>query len=442
MDTLAALNTMRQALGDTQVDVDPRSCKIASRDYYWMSPILSAELGDRPYASGIVSPRNTDELSQALAIAYEHKTPLTPRGKGTGNYGQAVPYDGGIVLDLTNLNRIISIDQDWITAEVGCTFQQLEAAAAETMQELQIVPSTTKSTLGGFLGGGAGGAGSVQYGFLWNAFVASLEVLPCNAEPKPFQVTGEDCNDYLHAFGTTGVIIAAKVRLRPKRDWTALYFSFEADNLAGAAAAAKAFTKLPIIPRLNTIDLADAVALMPHHPGMPNGRISLRPMADKATTAECIQIVEQNGGRFELERPEDLETLHLLSYNHFTLRVKRKRPDFCHLQVAGDALLEKTDAIIALLPEATLHLECRLVLEKQSFGGLLVSRFVDQATMDDAIANLRQMGLMVVNVHSHKLGEGHLPKLENVLATKTRNDPRNLLNAGRIPNPSQPLATP
>lgn len=433
MNLEEAISSLRSALGNEAVDLDPRSCKIASRDYFWMSPILDPLLRDRPPASAIVKPGTKEQLAQAISIAYHNDVPITPRGKGTGNYGQSVPYDGGIVLDLTGLDRIIKIEEDWITADVGCNFRQLEAAAAETNQELQIVPSTTKSTLGGFIGGGAGGAGSVQYGFIWNHFVDALEVLPCNKEPVPFWVEGETCNDYIHAFGTTGVLTTAKVRLRPKKNWTALYFSFPADNLLGATEAAKEFTKMPTVPRLNTLDTPQAVALLPPHPGMPAGRISLRPMADRDTASLCIQIVEKLGGKLEMERPDELENLHLLSYNHFTLRAKQKRPDFCHLQLAGDALVERTEAILNLLPEGTLHLECRLVEDKQSFGGLLVSRFIDKATIDSGIEALRSLGLMVVNVHSHKLGEGHLPKLENVYQTKAKNDPKNLLNSGRLP---------
>ncbi|MBC2607944.1 FAD-binding oxidoreductase [Pelagicoccus albus] len=434
MDLPSAINALKASLGDEAVDCDARSCQIASRDYFWLSPILSQQLRDCPLASAVVKPQNLLDLAKALSIAYQYEVPITPRGKGTGNYGQAVPVDGGIVFDLTAMNQVIEVESDWITAETGCNFLQLEAATESLDRELQIIPSTTKSTLGGFIGGGAGGAGSVQYGFIWNDFVDSLEILPCVENPEPFWVSGEECLNYLHAFGTTGIITKAKVRLRPRRNWTALYFSFGADQISKAAAAAKAFTKLPIVPRLNTFDLPEAVALLPKNAAMPAGRISLRPMVDKSTVDNCIQIVEQLGGRFEAEKPEDLENLHLLSYNHFTLRAKQKRPEICHLQLAGDAMVEKTEAILSLLPDSALHLECRLVDDKQSFGGLLVSRFVDRATIANAIESLRSLGLQVVNVHSDKLGEGHLPKIENVIRTKAVNDPKNLLNRGRLPS--------
>jgi hypothetical protein len=430
----AALSALRASLGDAAIDEDPRRCLKASRDYFWMSPILNPILSNRPPAAAIVQPASSEEVATALRIAYEHAIPITPRGKGTGNYGQAVPYDGGIVLDLNGLNRVIDVEDEWITAESGCNFDQLELAANCSGQELQIIPSTTKSSLGGFLGGGAGGAGSVEHGFLWNNFVDWLEILPCTASPKPFRVYGPECYDYLHAFGATGIITQARVRLRPRRDWTALYFSFDATNLKGAAHAAKAFVHLPVIPRLNSFSLPGVVELMPPHPGMPSGRISARPMADSSTILECIRIAEKHGGRFEAEQPDGLDNLHKLSYNHVTLRAKQKRPDFCHLQVAGDALIERTDEILSILPESSLHMECRLIGDKYSFGGLLLSRFVNQGTMAAAIVTLRSLGLAVINVHSHQLGEGHLPTLEGVHRAREKNDPKGLLNSGRVPH--------
>lgn len=425
---------LQETLGSDAVELDPLRRERASRDYYWMSPILKAQLGELPPAEAVVKPGSVEEVSAALQIAYIHGIPVTPRGKGTGNYGQSVPCFAGMVIDLQRLNRIEAIDPDWITADAGCHFRQLETAAHTTEQELQLVPSTTLSTLGGFLSGGNGGAGSVEYGSIWDDFVEWLEIVPCTAEATPFRVSGKDCHRYMHTFGATGLIVRARIRLRPKRNWTALFFSFPADGLKAVAAASLEIVNLPIPSRLNSFDLPDTVANFSEDAAVPKGRISLRPMVDRSVVPAVREIVERHGGRFEADRPESLEQLHQHSFNHPTLWTLRKRPDFCHLQVKGETLIEHAEAILALLPEATFHFDSRREGGIDCFGGILLSRFVDEATMDRAIEAIRAMGLHVLNVHSHFLGGGHPPSIETILAVRETTDPKGLLNTGRLPS--------
>jgi FAD/FMN-containing dehydrogenase len=66
-----------------------------SRDFFWYSPVLNERLkgvrGDL-----LVSPANEDEVVRTLAYCHARRIPVTPRGAGTGNYGQAMPLEGGV----------------------------------------------------------------------------------------------------------------------------------------------------------------------------------------------------------------------------------------------------------------------------------------------------------------------------------------------------------
>ena len=88
-----------------------------SKDFYWYSPVLRKLLDDK-VADAVVQPLSTDEIVRVLACCYERRIAVTARGAGTGNYGQAVPLEGGVVLDLSRMDTIETITPDGV-AVVG-----------------------------------------------------------------------------------------------------------------------------------------------------------------------------------------------------------------------------------------------------------------------------------------------------------------------------------
>ena len=74
--------------------------RLRSRDYFWYCPVLNKQLHGKS-ADIVVTPRNEADVIGVAAACAKLRIPLTPRGAGTGNYGQAVPLEGGVLLDLT-----------------------------------------------------------------------------------------------------------------------------------------------------------------------------------------------------------------------------------------------------------------------------------------------------------------------------------------------------
>ncbi|MDE0211954.1 MAG: FAD-binding oxidoreductase, partial [Boseongicola sp.] len=156
----------RSELGGIRCHDDPKFLEARSRDYYWYSPILSDQL-DGLRADLVVIPETQDEVVRIAAAVARYRIPLTLRGGGTGNYGQCVPLEGGVVMDLTRLNRVIRIQPGEVRVEAGARISRLDDAARETGQELLMYPSTRQmATIGGFLAGGSGGVGSLRHGML------------------------------------------------------------------------------------------------------------------------------------------------------------------------------------------------------------------------------------------------------------------------------------
>src|SRR5205085_2922180 len=106
--TAGRLDAFRADISGIPVADDAATLKLKSRDFFWFSPILKPLLDDKR-AELVVLPRTKDEVTRVAAACARHRVPLTVRGGGTGNYGQAVPLEGGIILDLTGLDRIVDV---------------------------------------------------------------------------------------------------------------------------------------------------------------------------------------------------------------------------------------------------------------------------------------------------------------------------------------------
>ena len=84
-----------------------------SHDFYWYSPVLRPKLACKT-ADVAVQPLCVKEVLDVLRFAGRHEVPVTVRGAGTGNYGQCVPLEGGIVLDLSLMDKLEEITPDGV----------------------------------------------------------------------------------------------------------------------------------------------------------------------------------------------------------------------------------------------------------------------------------------------------------------------------------------
>lgn len=170
----------------------------------------------------VVFPGSAAEISQILKLANEHHFPVTPRGAGTGRSGGSVPIQGGVVLVLTRLNRILEISKADLVAvvEPGVILGRLKAAVAG--QGLYYPPDPASAefcTIGGNVAECAGGAVAVQWG-VTRDYVLGLEVvLPTGeiieAGTRTMKgVVGYDLTRlFLGSEGTLGVITRIILRL-------------------------------------------------------------------------------------------------------------------------------------------------------------------------------------------------------------------------------------
>jgi FAD/FMN-containing dehydrogenase len=150
--------------GAGQVVFDEAQRLKASSDWSRMSPVLAEKVPPGRYvADAVVRPATGRDVGTIVQVAFEHDVPVTPRGAGTGNYGQATPFDGGILLDLRRLTDV-SIGEDTVTVGAGVRFSAVDKVLRPAGRDIWMFPSTKTSTIGGFVGGGSAGTGSIEHG--------------------------------------------------------------------------------------------------------------------------------------------------------------------------------------------------------------------------------------------------------------------------------------
>ena len=137
---------LEEIVGIDCVSDDPKTLESYSMDRSFFKP-------RRP--SYVVKPRNTDEIQDIVKWANKTLTPITPVSSGVHFYGATIPQQGGIILDLSLMNKILNVDRRnrTIRIEPGVTWGQIkkELKRYDLMPLPPLLPHSTKSALTGVL---------------------------------------------------------------------------------------------------------------------------------------------------------------------------------------------------------------------------------------------------------------------------------------------------
>jgi glycolate oxidase len=217
------------------------------------------------WPTAVVFPASAVEVSRVLRLAHDTRTPVVPRGAGTGLSGGATAGTGTVVLDLSRMNRI-SPDDATAIAEPGVITADLDrAAAAHGLRYAPDPASVAISTLGGNIATNAGGLRCAKYGVTRDS-VLGLEVVLADGRQISTGtatlkgVAGYDLTRlFVGSEGTLGVIVRATLRLRPIPLATATIAASFAD-MEAAAAAAIALSRAGVQPAI--AELLDEATLL------------------------------------------------------------------------------------------------------------------------------------------------------------------------------------
>ena len=171
----------------------------------------------------LVRVHTTEEVSAIMKLAYQRNIPVTVRGSGTGLVGAAVAIEGGILLETTKMNKILSLDTDTLTVRVqpGVLLMELAAFAEEHDFLYPPDPGEKSATIGGNISTNAGGMRAVKYG-VTRDYVLSLTVVMPNGEIMTLGATvaknssGYSLKDLvIGSEGTLCIICEAVLKLVP-----------------------------------------------------------------------------------------------------------------------------------------------------------------------------------------------------------------------------------
>ena len=123
---------------------------------------LGAEVGT---AELYIKVHSSAEVSAALKFAHANQLPVTVRGAGTNLVGSTIPH-GGLVLDVSALNRVLALDEDnrTILVEPGVKLCDLQALVESRGLFYPPDPAEKQATIGGNIATNAGGMRAVKYG--------------------------------------------------------------------------------------------------------------------------------------------------------------------------------------------------------------------------------------------------------------------------------------
>ncbi len=175
-------------------------------------------------AAALVFPQSTEEVSKILKYAHKHDIPVTPRGAGTNLVGSTVPVDGGIILDLSHMDKVLELDENTmtITVQPGLLLQDLQKYVEERGLFYPPDPGEKASSIGGNISTNAGGMRAVKYG-VTRDYVRGLEVV--TADGSVLIAGGKNVKDasglslknlYIGSEGTLAVITKCILKLIPK----------------------------------------------------------------------------------------------------------------------------------------------------------------------------------------------------------------------------------
>jgi FAD/FMN-containing dehydrogenase len=437
---------LQEIVGRERVITNGADVDSMSKDCYWYSPVLKDRLEPRT-ASAVVRVHSVQELGSTLSLAYRNDVPVTVRGGATGNYGQCIPLRGGLVIDITGLDRILSVEDGVVTTEPGVRVINLERAVRAKGWELRCLPSTwVKSTVSGFVCGGSGGIGSITWGGLRDqGTIKRIKLMTMEAEPREITLEEGDTLKAYHAYGTNGVITEVQLRLAPARRWDQIIVT--GPDWAAVTDFATRVARDDSIPKrlVSLLEPIFGASFKPLIRMLPAGHSIIWLEVDDAFTAALVAEARQKGlsvpNVIAHHEPKRQPMLMEYAWNHSTLWMLKNHPGHTYLQFAMGPNFAEQAALLKERFHGRIHLHFEFVRSRGPSGEigpvmallLPVVRYISEDDLREMIAYAGEIGIASNNPHTCYLEEAARDaSFPSKAQLKQAADPKGLLNPGKM----------
>ena len=416
---------------------------------------------------GVVFAQSTEEVVVVVKLCAQHNIPLIPYGAGSSLEGHILAIQGGISLDLTAMNKIVSLNAEdqTVTVQAGVTRKQLNEQIRDTGLFFPIDPGADAS-LGGMSATRASGTNAVRYGTM-RENVVSLTVVTADgkvirtARRARKSSAGYDLTRiFVGSEGTLGVITEVTVKLYPQPEAvSAAVCNFSTVHEAVQCVIQTIQMGVPIA----RVELMDASAVMA---GNRYSKLTLRetPLllfefhGSEASVKEQAQTVQElakecGGMDFEwAERPEDRNRLWTARHNAYFAGLQLRpgcRSNTTDVCVPLSRLAESIDLATQELAKASFpstivghvgdgNFHVLMLLDPESQAEWDESERINHALVMQAIeadgtcTGEHGIGLHKMHFMAHEHGEDALDLMRSL---KAAFDPNNILNPGKMIEP-------
>jgi D-lactate dehydrogenase (cytochrome) len=416
---------------------------------------------------GVVFAQSTEEVVAVVKLCAQHNIPLIPYGAGSSLEGHILAIQGGISLDLTAMNKIVSLNAEdqTVTVQAGLTRKQLNEQIRDTGLFFPIDPGADAS-LGGMSATRASGTNAVRYGTM-RENVVSLTVVTADgkvirtARRARKSSAGYDLTRiFVGSEGTLGVITEVTVKLYPQPEAvSAAVCNFSTVHEAVQCVIQTIQMGVPIA----RVELMDASAVMA---GNRYSKLTLRetPLllfefhGSEASVKEQAQTVQElakecGGMDFEwAERPEDRNRLWTARHNAYFAGLQLRpgcRSNTTDVCVPLSRLAESIDLATQELAKASFpstivghvgdgNFHVLMLLDPESQAEWDESERINHALVMQAIeadgtcTGEHGIGLHKMQFMAHEHGEDALDLMRSL---KAAFDPNNILNPGKMLEP-------
>lgn len=435
------LEAVMTELAGMEIITDPAQLTKLSLDYYHFSPILQPLLQDKR-ADLVVRPTTESEVLQVAKTCVKHQIPLTVRGAGTGNYGQCIPLEGGIILETTKLQEINWIKPGLASVQPGVKMAALDKQAREMGWELRMVPSTYRTaTIGGFIGGGSCGIGSINYGQLRDrGNLYAVRVVTLEPEPRVIELRGDEVQQINHAYGTNGIITELEIPLAPAYPWAELIVAF--DDFMSAAKFGQALGESDgIIKKLISVfDAPISHYFTALHQFLPDQKACVFLMIAESSLEPLQALINLHNGiitdQKTAQQASKTTPLAEFTWNHTTLHARSIDPSLTYLQTLFpyDPNLELLEKLYhQFADELIMHLEFFRANGRVIPGALPLVRYTTAERLNQIIQIHEEQGAFIANPHTYILEDGGMKTINLAhLNFKKQVDPNGLMNPGKM----------